>query len=254
MKKLTKQLMERQHNTRHALLEPAGLWLLLLVAGINPTWAGQSVTGKIVIDDVIYGDGNIQTVRGSGVMGREIRQVGAFHSVVIEGGVDVHYQRSQTMQVSITGDQNLLPLIKTQTRAGILTISSTGSYQPQLPLVVEIRGPRLQAISLEGSGDTVLNDVDENSLKLELNGSGQLRADGKVDRLAVSLNGSGDVDATNLVTGQADMTIEGSGSIDITAPQALTAKISGSGDVNYYGRPEKIEKQLTGSGEVQPGD
>jgi hypothetical protein len=254
MKKMTQQQMDKQNKTRHAVVEQISLWMLLAVAWIYPTWAGQSVTGKIVIDGVIYGESNTQVIKGSGVMGQEKRQVDEFHSVIIEGGVDVHYQRSQKVQVEVTGDQNLLPIIKTQTRAGILTISSTGSYQPQLPLAVEISGPHLKAITMDGAGDIVLKNVDENDLKVELNGSSHVLANGKVDRLSVSLNGSGDVDAKNLISGQADMSIAGSGEIDITAKQVLSVTITGSGDVNYYGHPEQIEKQILGSGEVQSGD
>jgi hypothetical protein len=254
MKKMAKQQMDKQNKTRHAVVEQISLWMLLAVIGVNSTWAGQAVTGKIVIDNVIYGDGNTQVIKGSGVMGQEKCQVDEFHSVIIEGGVDVHYQRSQNVQVNITGDQNLLPFIKTQTSAGILTISSTKSYQTQLPLVVEISSPHLKAITMGGAGNSILNDLDENDLKLELNGSGKVHADGKVDRFSVSLNGSSAVDAKNLISERADMSITGSGDIDITSKQSLNVTIIGSGDVNYYGHPEQIEKQILGSGEVRAGD
>jgi hypothetical protein len=78
--------------------------------------------------------------------------------------------------------------------------------------------------------------------------------DGKAERFAIILNGSGDVDAKNLISRDADVTITGSGNIGVTAKQSLSVTLTGSGDVNYYGHPVRLEKELTGSGEVRPGD
>lgn len=259
MIKMAEQYCNNRRLNKHRILPEIGFGLALIVSGVSSTLAdstrlAQAVTGKIVIDGVIYGDGGLQLPTGSGDFGRDERQLEAFRSVKILGGVDVNYQRGSVQQVQITGDRNLLPLIKTQVSQGILTIGSTKSYQTQLPLTVELSSPVLTAMTMRGAGDIVLKGLDEESLRLELNGSGNVKAEGKVGHLSVDLTGASDVDAKNLISEQAEIRLTGSGDLDLTVKDFLKVQIMGSGDVTYYGNPVKIEKRIIGSGDIQPGD
>ncbi|MGR9044740.1 MAG: head GIN domain-containing protein [Gammaproteobacteria bacterium] len=240
-----------RRSTKQRFLAAVGLGLVVTVSNVS---AGQAVTGKIVIDGVIYGEGSPQYSKGSGDFGRESRQVEAFRSVKVLGGVDIHYRRNTAQRVEISGDRNLLPLIKTQVSQGVLTIGSEKSYQTQLPLTVELNGPVLTGLAMRGAGDIVLNDLNEESLRLELSGSGDVKADGRVKHLSVSLTGSSDVDAKNVDSEQADVKLTGSGDLAVTVRDSLRVQILGSGDVTYYGNPRTIDKRIIGSGDIQSGD
>lgn len=259
MVKIAKQQCHNRCFIKHRLQMAAGVGLALIMSGIGSTQAeinrsGRAVTGKIVIDGVIYGDGGQQMRTGSGEFSRDKRQLEAFHSVKILGGVDVNYRRASEQSVEITGDRNLLPLIKTQVGQGVLTVGSRDSYQTQVPLTLELRGPTLKSIAMLGAGDIVLKGLDEGSLKLELSGSGDVQAEGKVGHLSVDLTGGSDVDAKKLVSEQAEIRLTGSGDVNLTVKGALKVQILGSGDITYYGNPATIEKRIIGSGEIQPGD
>ncbi len=258
IKKAGRQCENQRPDKLHMLMT-GGLALALSVSGFSSARAenyrsGQAVTGKIVIDGVVYGEGAQQFSKGSGDFGRDKRQLETFHSVKVLGGVDINYRRDPVQRVEITGDRNLLPLIKTQVSRGILTIGSAKSYQTQLPLTVELNGPVLKAMTMKGAGDIALSNLDEASLSLELNGSGDVTAQGRVGYLVVKLTGSSDVDAKRLISNQAEISLTGSGDLDVTVREFLKVQILGSGDVTYYGNPATIDKRVIGSGDIRSGD
>jgi len=233
-----------------------GLWILLLASGIclNAASAGQAVTGKIVIDGVIYGDSNFAVIKGSGKPGYERRETRDFHSIRNNGGIDVHFKRKKHTSLEVFGDHNLISLIKTEVSNGVLIISLSQSYQTHLPLIVKLTAPSLKLFEMNGAGDTRLINLDENLFQLDLNGSGDIFLEGKVRQLLARLNGSSDINAKDLISDRAEIQILGSGDVDIHVQKYLKADIIGSGDIHYYGNPIKIEKSILGSGNVDPGD
>lgn len=242
---------------KNSSLRKAGqaiLGIAIGFAGVTMAVAGQSVTGKIIIDGIVYGEGSSKIIEGSGVLRREQRHVNDFHSVEIKTGVDVHFARGDDTGVELSGDDNLLKLIRTDVVGGVLTISSTESYQTKSPLVVSLTGPHLSSLAMHGAGDIRLTDLKENDFAMELNGSGEVDVSGSVKQLSVLLNGSSDVDADELLSESANIQILGSGDIEVNVKRSLDVAIIGSGNVKYYGNPEKINRQIIGSGEVEAGE
>jgi carbon monoxide dehydrogenase subunit G len=254
MKALSSCFIGKRQNSRLGKAGQAILGIALGCAGVTMAVAGQSVTGKIIIDGIVYGEGSSKIIEGSGVPSRERRHVNDFHAVEIKTGVDVNFTRSDDTDVELSGDDNLLKLIRTDVSRGVLTISSTESYQTKSPLTVSLTGPHLSSIAMHGAGDIKLADLKENDLSLQLNGSGDVSATGSVGQLNVLLNGSSDVEAEELLSENANIQILGSGDIAVNAKQSLDVSIIGSGNVKYYGHPEKINRQIIGSGEVEAGE
>ncbi len=226
---------------------------LFLASNCQPA-VSQSYTGKIVIDGVVYGENDSTTLKGSGVLGNDQRQVGHFESIKVTNSVNVNYQDNQDTQVEVTGDANLLPFIKTEVSNGVLTISSTHNYQAQQPLTVQIKSNVLKKLIHDGASDVNLIDLKEKSLSITLSGSGSIKAKGNVEQLSASISGSGEVMAKDLLCNQADIQISGSGNVNITAKDLLKAIISGAGEIIYYGNPKKVEPNITGSGSIEPGE
>jgi hypothetical protein len=254
MKTQSSRFTGKQKNSRLWAVGRAIIGAVIGFAGFTMAVAGQSVTGKIIIDGVVYGEGSSKIIEGSGVARREQRQTGDFHSVEIKTGVDVQFTRGDDTGIELSGDDNLLNLIKTEVVRGVLTISSTKSYQMKSPLIVSLRGPHLSSVTMHGAGDIKVTDLQENEFSMELNGSGGVTATGSVRQFNVLLNGSSDVDAEDLLSESANIQILGSGDIEVNAKQLLDVVIIGSGDVKYYGNPEKVERKIIGSGEVEAGE
>lgn len=252
--KQTTDFRPEQRAGRRSLTIGLSLGLSVLLASPFDAVADQATTGKIIIDGVVYGGSDARIEQGSGVLGKERRDVKPFRSIHVAAGIDLNYRNGPAQSIEIIGDRNLIPIIETSVSGGLLTIAGRKSYQRHLPLTVEITSPRLDSLALHGAGDIRLNAIQQESLTLALNGSGNVTADGQVDRFNVNVNGAGDIDAQNLISQKADIKLSGSGDITVTARETLKAYLIGSGDITYYGHPAHIEKRIIGSGDLQPGD
>lgn len=196
-----------------------------------------------------------ESIRGSGVMRSESRSLPAFDAIALLSPVDVHFVRAATVAVELRGDDNILPAIETRVvqRDGVSTLEvgmrRNTSISTRNALTLEVRAPSLKAMTIEGSGDARLEQLEGEALSIAIRGSGDVVASGRVGKLAVSISGSGDVDARELEAQDASVAIKGSGDATVHARKSLVASIAGSGDVAYRGDPA-VTSQVAGSGSV----
>jgi hypothetical protein len=66
----------------------------------------------------------------------------------------------------------------------------------------------------------------------------------------VKISGSGDVKAFGFDAKKADITISGSGNVEVNVAESLEVVISGSGNILYKGSPAVINSQISGSGKL----
>src|SRR5688572_7889502 len=93
-------------------------------------------------------------VTGSGVAKTEARTVDAFLSIDSGGAWNVEVTNGDKVSVSVSGDDNIVPLITTTVKDGKLTIaSSQGSLNTKLPIVVKVAMPMLATLKLSGAGN-----------------------------------------------------------------------------------------------------
>jgi len=110
------------------------------------------------------------------------------------------------------------------------------------------------ALSINGSGD-FSGELDcAGAVSMNVSGSGDLKPSGKCKNLNVSISGSGDFSGLNLKSEIAIIKIAGSGDASVYASEELDASVSGSGDIRYAGNPKKLNKKVSGSGEIQKAD
>ncbi|MDZ7775234.1 MAG: DUF2807 domain-containing protein [Bacteroidales bacterium] len=69
---------------------------------------------------------------------------------------------------------------------------------------------------------------------------------------SVEFDGSGttSLDALELITNTASISISGAGDARIHATEELSAKVSGAGSIRYTGNPTKINKSISGAGSI----
>src|SRR6058998_1729791 len=77
-------------------------------------------------------------VSGSGAKKVEKRSVPAFTTVNISGAYEVEITAQNEQSVEIEGDDNLLPLIKTEVKDGVLEISNEKGFSTRNKLHVRI--------------------------------------------------------------------------------------------------------------------
>lgn len=213
------------------------------------------------------------SVEGSGVSATEERDIGAVTHVSLSGTGDVVIVQGPVALVSVTADDNILPLLATETKGDKLTFRTHGSIKPKAKIVYKVTVPRLEAVTvsgagtvtaekltgdelkvkLSGAGALTLRDATYKSLALDLSGAGKATASGTAERVALKLSGAGKVDLLGLHAKSADVKISGAGQASVWAETELTANLSGAGSVKYKGSP-RVEQKVSGAGRVQPAE
>ena len=194
---------------------------------------------------------NSQGGTGSGVAATQARVLPPLTGVDLAGANNVVVRVGAPQSVIVHADSNLLGRVTTQVRSGSLVIGNTpGTLNARSPMFVAVSVPSLDALTVQGSGNISVTGISSPSLTVRLPGSGTIHAAGTTARLNVAIGGSGTALLTRLIARDATASIDGSGSIALTATHSLDASISGSGAIFYTGNPAHVTRSVTGSGAI----
>jgi hypothetical protein len=109
-------------------------------------------------------------------------------------------------------------------------------------------------VSIAGSGNLNVPAVTGNSFNGRVAGSGKLILGGEITKASFEIAGSGTVRAFDLWVDDIKCKIAGSGDIDISVNNSITAEVAGSGRIKYHGDPQSITKNVAGSGSIKKVD
>jgi hypothetical protein len=209
---------------------------------------------------------------GSGRIATEERTVAGFQSVSLNAPAVVTVIQGSPTHIQVTADDNILPLITTTVRNGVLSIGYTRPcVRPTSAVQVQVVSPDINGLSILGAGDirsdgiitgsTLTSSItgsgnmnlaaDVTTLKSSITGTGTVVLTGSADDLSLSIPGAGTIDASRLKATRVTVEILGSGNALVDVVQSLTVKITGSGTVVYTGNPSTIEQSVTGSGTIR---
>jgi Putative auto-transporter adhesin, head GIN domain len=187
---------------------------------------------------------------GSGTMKLEKRTVPAFASVNLSGAYDVEIVAQQEQSLEIEGDDNLLPLIKTEVKGGVLEIYTEKSFSTKNKLRVRISVPQLEAIFASGASDIVASGVKTEDFNIDTSGAGSIKVTGETKTLGIEMSGAGNVDTRDLRAENVIVNSSGAASADVYASGELRINASGAGNVNYYGDPKNVSEEVSGAASV----
>jgi len=204
----------------------------------------------IVVDE--HGFNFRDGIRGSGNRVQEERGVPSFTGIELSVPADVLVTIGESSSITLSGDDNLLPLVETDVRRGKLVITDARGKNLRFRERLEIRivTPSLARFEVEGNGDVEIRGLHGETFDASIEGSGTIVAAGTVDILKASIEGSGDLRLVNLQAREASVSIEGSGEIGVNASETLRYSIEGSGDIRFEGTPH-VSGGVQGSGNVR---
>ncbi len=195
---------------------------------------------------------NFKSIHGSGVAKTETRMVGAFSKINVTGSPEVEITVGSPASLTITADDNLLPIIETKVDGDTLDIGSTESYSTSLGVKLKITVPKFEGASVTGSSEIHATGVSARDFIASVTGSGSIVLAGSADLLDGQITGSGEIKATELAAKNASVGVTGSGRVLVNASEKVDASITGSGSVRYSGNPPTVQKRITGSGQIKP--
>lgn len=228
---------------------------LIALAGFSSIALSEAVTGKIIIDGQEYSSGSSNVIQGSGNIITDKRKLSTFSELSINIAADIEYIASDTHRLELTADDNIAPTITSSISGNTLSIDTNQSFSTQSKIHTKIYGPStLQGIVIDGSSDVNLQEITGDLLEIKLDGTGDIKAQGKISKLIIKADGSGNINTKELQADDVTVNVEGSTNVTVTAKKNLDVVINGVSDVTYYGHPGSINKSIDGVGNVSAGD
>ena len=198
--------------------------------------------------------GNAQ-VKGNGNLVSEMRKLSNFKAIEITIGYDkILMNCGQEPSIHISGDENILPLITTRISKGILRIESDSTFKTKADSEIIINVKSLKEFTLDGVGETVIQNVNSEKFTCNINGVGSCELKGKVESFYVSVNGVGSVNAKQLIADDVVANLNGVGSVKLYAKNSLNASVNGIGGLTYFGNPTELILNDSGIGGITKGD
>ncbi len=226
----------------------------------------------IILLLTLFGGLSAKTVRGSGEITKQIREVSDFHKVELKGFGTLVLIQGETESLEIECDDNILPYIKTKVIDKTLSIKYKNvRLKPTEEIVFTLFLKELSSIEISGSADVISDKLETpdlevdisgssdiniekliaESLEIDISGSGEINiGSGTATKQDFSVSGSGDYFAGNLKSEAVDLSISGSGKAEVWATEKIDIDVSGSGRISYYGTPQ-VSISTSGSGNVK---
>ena len=217
---------------------------------------------------------NSKRIKGNGKVITESRTTSDYSAISVTGFFDVVLVKGKEGQIIIEGEQNIIGYIITEVsdnntlkikfKKHVRSISTRKKLEITVPYediskiylvgsgdIIGKEKIKADDISLKlaGSGDIKL-DIDANEINSSVTGSGNIKIMGTTTDFTCSVSGSGDISAYDLKAVSVYANIVGSGTIKITTSNKIKARVSGSGDIYYKGKPKYVDSKSIGSGDI----
>ena len=157
-----------------------------------------------------------QMVNGSGKVATETRNLSGFSSVTLAGIGNVYITQGPAESLRIEAEDNLIPYFDTSVQGGTLKIGIKDQYLgvtllPTRPVNFYVTLPKIEAITLAGSGNIFAGKLQAGAFGIYLPGSGNISTDGlAASDLDIRLGGSGNINLGTVSASQVNANIGGS--------------------------------------------
>lgn len=206
----------------------------------------------------------------------ESRNLAGFTKIELHNNVDLVITPGKPFAVSVTAGKNLIDLVTTEVEDNTLIIRNKNkcnwvrSFQNKFTVQLSI--PELTYIYYDGSGHITTTDTlnepfftfegwtCSGSVNLLLNtgtsrltlhtGTADLTASGFAGVSYVYSSAAGPMQCSKLETGYTYITNAGTNECYVRVTKEMAAVISLQGNIYYSGNPYKVEKEITGTGQL----
>src|SRR5262245_22571895 len=202
--------------------------------------------------DCMTTGGKGPSIEGSGSMKTEIRPVEPFTVITlsdIESSLLV-IERTGAESLSVTAEDNLLPLFTSTIKDGTLRLSFAkgNSFHGKRP-TYKITVNDLRTLNIQGGAAIEASKLDSDRLSISVEGAAGGNLAGRVDDLTIEIKGAGILSAGELKAKRAKVTMYGAGQVTVNASDELDGEVSGAGMIWYIGSP-KLNSNVNGVGMI----
>lgn len=209
--------------------------------------------------------------KGSGNATSETRDIKDFHELKVGGAFHVKLAVGPSPSFKIEGDDNILPLIKSEVKDGELHIYASKSINPKKDITVTLTSPKIDALDISGACELTGTGINAETLNLECSGASKVQLDGTGKELTVNFSGASEVKLNGLhankvggelsgashlwangTIGDVEIELSGASEADLLGAPSKKAKVSLSGASNMkLDASDGIEADLTGASNLR---
>jgi Putative auto-transporter adhesin, head GIN domain len=213
--------------------------------------------------------------RGNGVWREESRKISDFHEIAVGGGAKLTIKKGAP-SLTISGDENILPLMRTEVQNGRLVIEQTEwNLRPTRQVLVVVTVQSLDVldasggvdvifeggasesklkVSLSGGVEFIARGLAVNSLRLDASGGVNARLSGTAKSFVLDLSGGVEVEAKSLEAANVVVDASGGCTVKVRATESIKADGSGGVAIGVAGNPPKRTVHTSGGADVSSLD
>jgi hypothetical protein len=179
--------------------------------------------------------------------------------LIIEVPADVRYHPAPTWSLTISAPKRTLGELvvgarriraRPHTCFSLIPFCMSFGTDIHHTVHVYISGPALRVIQLDGSADLALDQVHQDRLAVQIDGSAKVHGSGTVQALLVRIDGVGTVRLAHMSEQRARVRIDGSGTVSIAPTESVSVHIAGAGTVRLHSDPPHVTTHIEGAGDV----
>lgn len=183
--------------------------------------------------------------------------IGNFSELDLAGFGNVSIKAGEQPSVSITTDEGYFSYITVDLSGSKLNINTEhrtrGWHAKKIDITIVTNHP-LKKIAVRGASDLDYANINSDSLALEVSGASDCNLSGKINSLQIEISGASHVNAKNLIADNARLEISGTADIDVYAKKFLEIHAYGAANVNYYGNPKNVVRNVFGMASIKSMD
>lgn len=188
---------------------------------------------------------------GSNDMETRELSLDSFQALEVDGTFAVDIRIGKKQKVKVTIDDNLWEHLDAKVTGQWLKVDWDRGCRPSKDCRIEIVVPHLREVAVHGAADIDIHDFKGPRFKYNLSGAGNLNMDGEVDELEIRISGAGDANTKDLKAKHVDVKVSGAGDATVYASKSLRARVSGIGNLVYYGDPQDKDTSVSGIGSIK---
>ncbi len=215
-----------------------------------------------------------KTIRGNGVVRSEIRTVGSFSSVKVEGNINVFVRQDSVAAVKVEADEDLLQHIIIEVSGNTLHVKPKdgANLKSSKGIKVYVSNPSYKNFEASGASDiyseskitsneeigidvtgasSVEIDLNSPSVDADLTGASSITLKGETKKFTADGSGASGISCFQLMTEETNVEVSGASHAKVFASVKIQASASGASEVEYKGNPSQIGQSSSGASSVK---
>lgn len=230
-------------------MKKIGIIVFIVALAIGTTVAGVFSFGRAA-KNLFSFNINFGGIKGSGNVQTEKREISNFKSIEVGGAFVVEITAQKDFSVEVEADDNLLPLVKTETNGETLSIETEHRFSTENPIRVRVSAPNIEDLQISGASKISVVNLKNDSFNVDSSGASKITVEGETKNLTVDMSGASKLDAENFKAESVSVDASGASCANVSVLNDLKVDLSGASKVVYFGSPSNLEKKISGASSV----